>query len=81
MKHIRDFLSENFHFSVVNFSVYLNKRVLRNDNAKCAYQNQPMYAQSIIRTFALHLYILQYIIILLADSEGPDHIARMRRLI
>ena len=28
--------------------------------------------QSIILAFALHLYILQYPIILLVDSEGPD---------
>ena len=27
MKHIRVFLSENFHFLVVIFSVYLNRRV------------------------------------------------------
>ena len=27
MKNIRVFLSENFHFLVVNFSVYLNRRV------------------------------------------------------
>ena len=27
MKHIRVFVSENFHFLVVNFSVYLNRRV------------------------------------------------------
>ena len=27
MKNIRIFLSENFHFFMVNFSVYLNRRV------------------------------------------------------
>ena len=27
MKNIRIFLSENFHFLVVKFSVYLNRRV------------------------------------------------------
>ena len=31
MKNIRFFLSENFHFLVVNFSVYLNRRVFVMD--------------------------------------------------
>ena len=35
----------------------------------------------IIWVFAIHLYILQYRMILLADSEGPDQTARLRSLI
>ena len=34
-----------------------------------------------IRAFALHRYILYYPVVLLADSEGSDQPARMRRLI
>ena len=32
MKNIRFFLSENFHFLVVKFSVYLNRRVFVMNN-------------------------------------------------
>ena len=39
------------------------------------------HAQSIIRAFALHSYILKYPMILFADSEGPDQTARPRSLI
>ena len=31
MKNIRIFLSENFHFLVVKYSVYLNRHVFRNE--------------------------------------------------
>ena len=31
MKKISEFLSENFQFLVVNFSIYLNRRVFRNE--------------------------------------------------
>ena len=43
-------------------------------------QSHPTHAQSLIRIFALHPYIL-LCSIQLADSEGPDKNARMRRLI
>ena len=36
--------------------------------------DQPAHAQSIIRAFALHSYIL-YLVILLPESEGPDQTA------
>ena len=36
---------------------------------------------SCIQAFALHSYILQYPVILLADSECPDQTAQMCRLI
>ena len=49
--------------------------------AKCADSDHPEHAQSLIRVFALHSYILQCPMILLGDSEGPDQPARMRRLI
>ena len=51
------------------------------ERAKNAHSDHPAHAQSIIRAFALHSYILKYPMILLADSEGPDQTARMRRLI
>ena len=47
--------------------------------AKCTDSDHP--AQRIIRVFALHSYSLQYLLILLADSEDPDQTVRMRRLI
>ena len=34
-----------------------------------------------IRAFVLHSYILHYLIVMLADNEGPDQTAWMRRLI
>ena len=49
--------------------------------AKCSYSDDLVHAQSIIRAFALHSHILQYPMILLADSEGPDQTAWSRRLI
>ena len=39
------------------------------------------HALSLIRAFTLHKYILLCLMILLADSEGPDQTARMRSLI
>ena len=41
-------------------------------NANCADLDHPAHAQSIIRAFALHSYILQYLMILFADRECPD---------
>ena len=49
--------------------------------AKCADSDHPAHAQSISRAFALQSHILKYPVILLADSEGLDQTARMRRLI
>ena len=49
--------------------------------AKYANSDHPAHAQSIIRAFALHSYIPRYPMKLLADREGPDQTARMRRLI
>ena len=42
--------------------------------------DHPAHAQCISRVFALHLYIVYYPEILLADCEGPDHTAWMHRL-
>ena len=50
-------------------------------NTQNAHSDYPAHAQSIIRAFALHLYILKYPKILLAYSEGTDQTARMRRLL
>ena len=71
------FLSENFLFLEMKFSLHLNRRIfvmqshsyfllLRSDKwaassdkvPKCAYLDLPAHAQSIIRAFALHSYIL-----------------------
>ena len=43
--------------------------------------DQTAQPESLLRNFALHQYILQYPMILLADSKGPDQPAQMRRLI
>ena len=40
--------------------------------AKCADSNHSARAQSIIRAFALHSYIMLYSMAVVADSEGPD---------
>ena len=53
----------------------------RRTCAKYADSGHPAHVQSNIRAFALHLYILQYQMIMLADRDGPDQTVRMRRLI
>ena len=49
--------------------------------AICGYSYHPAHAQSLIRAFALHWIFLQYLMILFADSEGPDQTAHPRSLI
>ena len=49
--------------------------------AKCRDSEYHAHAQSQIQAFALHSYIMKYPMIMLKDSEVPDQIARMRRLI
>ena len=44
-------------------------------------QIHPGHAQSFISAFALHWYILQNLMILLADTDGPYQTARKHRLI
>ena len=39
--------------------------------------DHPVKPHNLIRTFAVHRYILQYPIILQADSEGPDQTAHI----
>ena len=63
-----------WHLGLVKQKSALNKR-------KNVDSDQPEHAQSIIRALALHSYIMWYPVILLADREGPDQTARMRRLI
>ena len=41
MKNIRIFLSENFHFLVVKFSLYLNRHVFVMKNIDCGYSLEP----------------------------------------
>ena len=43
MKNIRFFLAENFHFLVVKFSVYLNRRVFVMAFCFSAYSDSPDY--------------------------------------
>ena len=57
------------------------KRKSAYEHAQNTQSDHTSHAQSIIRVFALNYYVLQYPMILLADSEGPDQTARMRRLI
>ena len=40
--------------------------------AKCSASDHPAHAQSIIRAFAVHSYILYTPMILFADREDPD---------
>ena len=60
----------------------LEKRLGAFEHAqKAQIHIHPAHAQNRIRTFAHHWRIWQCLTILLADSEGPDQTARMRRLI
>ena len=43
MKHVRFFLSENFHFLVVKFSVYLDRRVFVMDGKICCSWNRTVH--------------------------------------
>ena len=65
--------------SLTPFS-WRNKTGIRT-RAKCVDSDHPAIAQSFIRAFALHSYILKYPIILLANNRDPDLTARMRWLI
>ena len=49
--------------------------------ATCVVSDHPTHAESVIRAFVLHSYILRYQMTLLVNSEGSDQTARMRRLI
>ena len=49
--------------------------------AKRADSDHPAHAQSLIRAFVLHWYILLYPMILLADCEGADQTAQSHSLI
>ena len=52
------FISENFHFLVVKFSVYLNRHTFVTYHAQNAQiQTHPTHAQSLILAFALCLFI------------------------
>ena len=48
---------------------------------KSANSHHSVYAQSLIRAFALDWNSLKYPMILLADNEGPDQTVRMHWLI
>ena len=63
---------KRYDLAFIRNSIWLSDNALPDHTA---------HAQMITRVFALHSYILQYSIILLADREGPDQPARMRRLI
>ena len=68
------------------FCVHYTGRVKRKGvfwvNANYKDPDQPAEIRiSLIRNSAIFRYVLQYPMILLADSEGPDQTARMRSLI
>ena len=50
-------------------------------NANSKDPDQPAEIYSLIRNFAILRYIVQYPMILYADSEGPDQTAHSRSLI
>ena len=50
-------------------------------NMRKMHKYYQVHAQSIILSFALNSYILQYPMILLADSEEPDQTAQVHGLI
>ena len=54
---------------------FMEKRCF--EHTQKAEPDHPVHAQSIIRAFALLLYILQFSAILLTDSKGPGRTVRM----
>ena len=44
-------------------------------------KDQHSHPYSLIWTFSVRRHIIQYLLILVADNEGPDQPAQMRRLI
>ena len=70
-----NFLSENFHFLVVKFSIYLNRRIFimihtflvgkkhliwsYEVHVKFGDSDQPVHQHSLIRTFTVCLYFIQ----------------------
>ena len=61
MKKYQRFLSENFQFLEVKFSVYLNRRVsvMLLETMKWANSANPAHLLNRIRSFSLRWYILQ----------------------
>ena len=58
MKKYQNFLSDNFPFWIVKFSIYLNRHVFVRTPAECADSAHPAHAQGLIRAFAFRSYIL-----------------------
>ena len=69
MKNISNFLSENFQFLVVKFSIYLNRRVF----IMFSYRFSAQSHQGLI-----FFYLLQYLMFLLEDGEGAYQSIRIR---
>ena len=55
------------------------RKVVFGVTANCP--DHPVETYSLIRTFAILFYVLQYPMILKADSDGPDETAPLHRLI
>ena len=72
------FLS-NICINVINLNKWIKRKTALKHTQTV--QIQIILRKSTIRAFVLHSYSLQYTMIRLADSEGPDQTARMRRLI
>ena len=65
MKKYQSFLSENFQFLEVKFSVYLDRCVFL--------MNRPAYPHNLtMMAFHVHQYILQYYMILLVEGKAVD---------
>ena len=66
-------------FTVYYIGCVKRKKMLSN---MCKMRtDHPAHAQSIMQAFTFHSYILWHTIIVIADSEGSNQTARMRRLI
>ena len=57
---------------MINKPRHARKSALKHAQNVLADSDHVANVQSVIRAFALHLYILRYPMILLADSKGPD---------
>ena len=54
-----------------------SKKKKKKTCTKCAYSGYHAHAQRFIRAFAFHSYIIKYLMIMFADSEGPDQTVRI----
>ena len=87
MKKISEFLSENFPFLVVKFSIYLNRHVfVMYSLAVPSEKILSMHKTNRFRFIQFYLGLFSLLtnsipMILLADSKGPDQTAQMGSLV